>query len=104
MAQGSKILIVDDEKPNSAPYEGVTLSYIDLSMSDVAEPGRRGADVFNISGSKDLWDACGSLPGFYDVSFGQRPGKGGRPQIRVLSLEFVAPFAVAENFGPRKSS
>ena len=99
--------IVDEDKPNSAPYEGVSLSYLDLTAHtpgtrDVSRA--RGVDVFTISGSKELWASCENLPGFYDVDFAQRPGKGGRPQLQIRALQFLTPFALSETGGVAKKS
>lgn len=97
--------IVDEDKPQSAPFEGVSISYLDLTSPVVPSgPASRslGVDVFNLSAPKEIWGDLATLPGVFDVDFGMRPGKGGRPSLQVRGLHFVAPFALTETNSPLK--
>ncbi len=59
--------------------EGATVTYLDLSN----EPGdgEKGYAPLSISASSDKVRDFTEVPGFYDMSFSQRRGAKGRPQI-----------------------
>jgi len=69
---------------------GVTVNYVTNDVETAAD--RRGCSPLTISGPQELWRDLGPLPGYYEVDFKQRPGKGGRPQLQVVKLRFLAPL------------
>lgn len=69
--------------------EGTTLQYLEPSEA-VEEANRRGAEVMTITAPVDFYDQLPSLPGLYDLSFRQRPGKNGRPTLTVTSARLMS--------------
>lgn len=49
----------------------------------------RGLGVLNISGDVELWQQFEVVPGVYDLEFGQRPGRHGRPIVTLQGAELV---------------
>ncbi len=59
--------------------EGATVTYIDPT-SEPSE-GEKGFAPLSISATLDQSRTFTAVPGYYDMSFGQRRGAKGRPQI-----------------------
>lgn len=80
--------------------EGTTLQYLDPT-EDVQEVNRRGVEVLTITAPVDFFDQLHTMPGTYDLTFKQRPGKNGRPTLAVTSARFLdsASLASAEVAG-----
>jgi hypothetical protein len=68
--------------------EGTTLQYLDPEEI-VQESNRQGLEVMTISAPLGFFDQLHTLPGAYDLSFKQRPGKNGRPTLTVTAASFV---------------
>lgn len=49
----------------------------------------RGLGVLNISGGLELWEVFETVPGVYNLEFGQRPGRHGRPVLTLQGAELV---------------
>jgi hypothetical protein len=69
--------------------EGVTLTYITGDVDH--ESDRRGFAPLSLPAPMDVWHQLQAVPGYYQVDFRQRPGKGGRPTLQAVGLEFIAP-------------
>ncbi len=72
--------------------EGVTLTY--LTGEADQESDRRGFSPLSIPAPVDIWHELQAVPGYYHVNFRQRPGKGGRPTLQAVGLEFIAPVGL----------
>jgi hypothetical protein len=72
--------------------EGVTLTYLTGDVDHEAD--RRGQSPLSIPAPVDVWHQLQAVPGFYQVDFRQRPGKGGRPALQAVGVEFLAPVAL----------
>ncbi len=59
--------------------EGATVTYLDLSNEP--SDGEKGYAPLSISASSDKVRDFTEVPGYYDLSFSQRRGAKGRPQI-----------------------
>lgn len=68
--------------------EGVTLTYLTGDVDREAD--RRGQSPLSIPAPVDVWHQLQAVPGFYQVDFRQRPGKGGRPALQAVGLEYLA--------------
>jgi hypothetical protein len=70
--------------------EGVTLTYL---TGDVETTGdRRGCPPLSVSAPVEIFAQLGAVPGVYGFDFKQRAGKGGRPTLQVVGLQFRAPL------------
>lgn len=67
--------------------EGCTLVY--LTGDEDHESDRRGLFPLTIGAPLGVWHDLRELPGHYLVDFKQRPGKGGRPQLQAVGVQFV---------------
>jgi hypothetical protein len=69
--------------------QGVKLTYLtgDVEAGD----DQIGQVPLAISAPFDVWNDLGAVPGFYDVEFRQRPGKGGKPELKAVGLDFIEP-------------
>lgn len=68
--------------------EGVTLTYL---TGDIDQAGdRRGQTPMSIPAPVQVWHQLQAVPGVYGIDFRQRPGKGGRPTLQAIGLEFLA--------------
>jgi hypothetical protein len=68
--------------------EGVTLTYL---TGDVDKAGDRlGQMPMSIPAPVDVWHQLQAVPGVYGIDFRQRPGKGGRPTLQAVGLEFLS--------------
>jgi hypothetical protein len=72
--------------------EGVTLTYLTGDVDHEAD--RRGQSSLSIPAPVDVWHQLQAVPGFYQVDFRQRPGKGGRPALQAVGLEFLGAVAL----------
>jgi hypothetical protein len=68
--------------------EGTTLQYLDPEET-AQEANRQGVEVMTISAPLGFYEQLPALPGFYDLTFKQRPGKNGRPTLTVTSASFI---------------
>jgi hypothetical protein len=68
--------------------EGVTLTYLTGDVDNA--PDRRGQVPLSIPAPVDIWHQLQAVPGVYSINFRQRPGKGGRPTLQAIGLEFLA--------------
>jgi hypothetical protein len=73
---------------------GVTLTY--LTGDQETEPGRIGQVPLSISAPIGVWNDLGACPGFYDVDFRQRPGKGGKPTLQAVGVSFISAIDLGE--------
>jgi hypothetical protein len=78
--------------------EGTTLQYLDPEET-VQEANRQGLDVMTISAPLDFYEQLPALPGVYDLTFKQRPGKNGRPTLTVTSARFLESVSLAPELG-----
>lgn len=75
----------DDQGRN---VEGVTLTYAD--PAEEATGGRKGLTLMNATAPAVVWDSVQQVPGYYDLDFRMRPGKGGRPVVQLVGADFKA--------------
>ncbi len=68
--------------------EGVTLTYLTGDIDSASD--RRGQTPLSIPASVDIWHQLQAVPGVYGIDFRQRPGKGGRPTLQAIGLEFLS--------------
>jgi hypothetical protein len=75
-----------DEK-TGRKVQGVKLTYLtgDIEHTD----DQMGQVPLSISAPYETWRDLGAVPGFYDVEFRQRPGKGGKPELKAVGLSLV---------------
>lgn len=66
--------------------EGAKLHYLTLDGEDEADS--RGDIPLEVSAPIALFNDLQQLPGFYDIDFRQRPGRGGRPTLQVAGVGF----------------
>lgn len=67
----------------------VALCKVHYLGDEYIEEDARGLGVLNISGGLDLWDNFQTVPGVYQLEFGQRPGRYGRPMVTLQGAELV---------------
>jgi hypothetical protein len=72
--------------------EGVTLTYLTGDVDREAD--RRGQAALSIPAPVDVWHQLQAVPGWYQIDFRQRPGKGGRPALQAIGVEFLAPVVL----------
>jgi hypothetical protein len=72
--------------------EGVTLTYLTGDIDREAD--RVGQASLSIPAPVAVWHQLQAVPGFYQVDFRQRPGKGGRPALQAVGLEYIAPVTL----------
>lgn len=77
----------DFKDDDGARVEGVTLHY----CTSAPEEGARsvGHVPLNISAPVKFFHLLESVPGHYEIEFGQRPGRGGRPAPTVVGMQFL---------------
>lgn len=68
--------------------EGVTLTYLTGDVDNASD--RRGQVPLSIPAPVAVWHQLQAVPGVYGIDFRQRPGKGGRPTLQAIGLEFLA--------------
>jgi hypothetical protein len=68
--------------------EGVTLTYLTGDIDNASD--RRGQVPLSIPAPVAIWHQLQAVPGVYGIDFRQRPGKGGRPTLQAVGLEFLA--------------
>lgn len=73
--------------------EGLTVTYIDPTTPP--QEGEVGIPPLNITGDKGLMPSFSSAPGLYDLSFTQRRGKGGKPQLVLNGANLQKPVKLA---------
>ena len=99
-----------DEKDASRQVEGLTVHYLDPSSVDDSDPQRTGlfplqcpaplslAPAFGLAppapathpgGGTGGPSAVPPLPGVYELTFAQRPGKGNRPVLTCVDAKLV---------------
>ncbi len=77
----------DFKDDDGSRVEGATLHYC---TSDPAMDARSVGHVpLNISAPVKFFHLLDSVPGHYDIEFGQRPGRGGKPQPTVVGMRFI---------------
>ena len=67
--------------------EGVTVNYCDLD--EEPDGDRLGLTQLSISGPRETWAQLQAVPGFYRMDFKQRPGRGGKPTLQLVGLQFA---------------
>lgn len=79
------------------PVEGVSLTYLtgDVDQTD----DQRGMVPLSIAAPLDVFGSLQAVPGFYDMDFKQRAGKGGKPTLQCVSLRFKRPVTGLQDAG-----
>jgi hypothetical protein len=83
----------DFEDDKGKQVKGITLTYAD--PEEVAEDGRKGFTLLTINAPDEIWRQLRDEPALYRLDFRQRPGRGGKPVLQVVSCEYVQPFSLA---------
>lgn len=88
----------DFRDDDGARVSGATVHY--LTSTPASDAGAVGFLPMNLPASAEVGDQIKAqgAPAFYDIEFGQRPGRGGRPQTTLSAVEFIgaASIVVAE--------
>ena len=72
---------------------GVTVTY--LTGEGTTEGDTLGMPPMNISAASEVWPGLATLPGWYEMDFKQRPGKGGKPALQLVKVKLVEPLELA---------
>lgn len=80
----------DFQDDQGKQVKGITLTYAD--PQEVGEDGRKGFTLLTINAPDEIWRQLRDEPALYRLDFRQRPGRGGKPMLHVVSCEYVAPF------------
>ncbi len=72
--------------------EGVTLTYLTGDVDQASD--RLGQVPLSIPAPVGIWHDLQAVPGVYGIDFRQRPGKGGRPTLQAVGLEFLSPASL----------
>lgn len=72
--------------------EGLTVTYIDPTTP--SQDGEVGIPPLNITADKGLMPSFTSAPGLYDLSFSQRRGKAGKPQLVLNGANLQKPVKI----------
>lgn len=82
----------DFKDDDGARVEGVTIHYI---TSDPDPSARSVGHVpLNVSAPIKFFHLLDKVPGLYDIEFGQRPGRGGRPTVTVVGMEYLGDVSI----------
>ena len=87
LLQARRYNFEDDE---GRTVEGVNLTYLTGDVETMGD--RRGCAPLTVSAPVEIFAQPGAVPGVYGFDFKQRPGKGGRPALQVVGLQFRAPL------------
>lgn len=68
---------------------GATVTYLDLDSP--TEAGEVGHAPLNMSVGEELVNSFGQAPGFYDLDFRHRRGKGGKPVLVLAGAQLRQP-------------
>ncbi len=66
--------------------DGVKVTYLDQEETG---PNGKGFLPMTINSQLDKWPLLESVPGWYDMSFRQRPDSKGRPVLILDDLKFI---------------
>lgn len=73
---------------------GVTVNY--LTLDQPTDSATRGCPPMTISAPVAVWRDLDVLPGYYDLDFRQRPGKGGKPTLMVVAGKLIEPLRIGD--------
>ena len=74
--------------------EGSKISYLTLDAED--EEDSRGEIPLEVSAARSMFEKFDELPGFYDLDFRQRPGRGGKPTLQLAGLKYSGPASIGD--------
>ncbi len=77
----------DFKDDDGSRVEGVTLHYITSDRDPNAQSV--GHVPLNVSAAVKFFHLLEGCPGLYDIEFGQRPGRGGRPSVTVVGMKHL---------------
>jgi hypothetical protein len=83
----------DFEAEEGRRVRGATVTYIDPETPITAD-GERGRPPLSLSVEPGIERELTDVPGFYDLTFAQRRGKNGRPQLVLSGARLRARFAL----------
>lgn len=69
--------------------EGATVTYLDPSTP--IEEGERGLPPLQLTMPSEVASQFPEAPGYYQIKFAHKRGKGGRPVLSVAGARMVAP-------------
>lgn len=78
----------DFEDDSGGRVQGATISYLDLSAP--AEQGELGFPPLQLSTSREVGRQFSDAPGFYDMNFVQKRGKGGKARLVLTGAKFLS--------------
>ncbi len=79
-----------NDQSSGRRVQGATVTYLDLDLPPSSQ-GERGYAPLQLSVDAELGAAFTHCPGFYDLSFAQRRGRQGKPQLVVTRARLEAP-------------
>lgn len=82
----------DFKDDDGARVEGVTVHYLTVDPEDEGSPGdenQKGEIPFSVSAPASVFHQFEQLPGYYEVDFRQRPGRGGRPTLQAARVSYA---------------
>lgn len=80
----------DFKDDDGGRVEGVTLHYLTLDGSLDGSTDQRGEIPMQVSAPMAVFKELDECPGYYEVDFKQRPGRGGRPTLQAAGLSYLA--------------
>lgn len=95
----------DFKDDDGGRVEGVTLHYLTLDSIDSGEvdENQKGEIPFSVSAPTAVYHQLEQLPGYYEVDFRQRPGRGGKPTLQATWVSYAREFSVGVNGDRAKS-
>jgi hypothetical protein len=84
------------DKDSGRRVQGASLTYLDLEVPPSSQDGERGYAPIQLTIDVELVPAFTVAPGFYDLSFGQRRGLKGRPQLTLAKAKLEAPVDLTQ--------
>lgn len=84
----------DFEDDTGRRVNGTTVTYLDPSLAP--GDGERGNPPLQLSVANQVAAGFTECPGFYELDFGQKRGKGGKPVVVLTGGRLVAPLSLAD--------
>lgn len=80
----------DFKDDDGGRVEGVTLHYLTLDGEPDGNTDQRGEIPMQVSAPMAVFKDLDEVPGYYEVDFKQRPGRGGRPTLQAAGVSYLA--------------
>lgn len=69
--------------------QGVSVTY--LPNDPIQAENSRGKQPLKLSTKFDQWSNIEQVPGVYEMDFGMKAGKGGKPEMTLEGLKYASP-------------